>query len=301
MFAVIDVALMILDSNHMDKHVRPYRCSQPSCAKLQGFTYSGGLIQHEKEVHGKHGALKMHRLCPYEGCTRSSKGMGFTRKANLNEHIRRVHQVGAQQQEAHQTSSLRTSSFAEVQSLASPHEKYAPDRMSEADSSKTAATRAVEEKVLWNDEFGSRTPLLEDTTFIASSANSPAQYSELQEDAGFDEYPLAPTTTDEGYQSMNKQEQMDADEEDAQSDADSVRTDNRDSGLPSNVKERLSSHFAQELLDNLQLPKHQLVESIDRICSSMPDLLREYSTFVGSNARSDLQERACIFVRHQRK
>ena len=74
----------------MDKHDRPYRCPHPSCAKLQGFTYSGGLLRHEREVHGKHGGPKAQLMCPYQDCKRHV-GKGFTRKENLNEHLRRVH------------------------------------------------------------------------------------------------------------------------------------------------------------------------------------------------------------------
>ena len=74
----------------MDKHDRPYRCNNADCAKLQGFTYSGGLLRHEREVHGKHGGPKAQLMCPHDDCKRHS-GKGFTRKENLNEHIRRVH------------------------------------------------------------------------------------------------------------------------------------------------------------------------------------------------------------------
>lgn len=74
----------------MDKHDRPYRCSDPACAKLQGFTYSGGLLRHEREVHGKHGGPKSQMMCPFPDCKRHL-GKGFTRKENLNEHVRRVH------------------------------------------------------------------------------------------------------------------------------------------------------------------------------------------------------------------
>lgn len=91
----------------MDKHDRPYRCPQPSCAKLQGFTYSGGLLRHEREVHGKHGGPKEQLRCTVTDCKRHT-GKGFTRKENLNEHLRRVHNITApdasQQQ---QTSHLR--------------------------------------------------------------------------------------------------------------------------------------------------------------------------------------------------
>jgi len=75
----------------MDKHDRPYRCPHQDCSKLQGFTYSGGLLRHEREVHGKHGGPKAQLMCPYEDCKRHS-GKGFTRKENLNEHMRRCHE-----------------------------------------------------------------------------------------------------------------------------------------------------------------------------------------------------------------
>lgn len=83
----------------MDKHDRPYRCPHPSCAKLQGFTYSGGLLRHEREVHGKHGGPKAQLMCPHPDCKRHS-GKGFTRKENLNEHLRRVHPTGGQESQA---------------------------------------------------------------------------------------------------------------------------------------------------------------------------------------------------------
>jgi hypothetical protein len=77
-------------SKHMDKHDRPYKCLVPGCEKLQGFTYSGGLLRHEREVHKMHGGTKKSLFCPFQDCKRSS-GAGFTRKENLAEHVRRVH------------------------------------------------------------------------------------------------------------------------------------------------------------------------------------------------------------------
>lgn len=77
-------------SKHMDKHDRPYKCVFKGCEKLQGFTYSGGLLRHEREVHKMHGGTKKSLFCPFHDCKRSS-GTGFTRKENLAEHIRRVH------------------------------------------------------------------------------------------------------------------------------------------------------------------------------------------------------------------
>jgi len=77
-------------SKHMDKHDRPYKCTVSGCEKLRGFTYSGGLLRHEREVHKMHGGTKKSLFCPFSDCKRSS-GSGFTRKENLAEHIRRVH------------------------------------------------------------------------------------------------------------------------------------------------------------------------------------------------------------------
>ena len=77
-------------SKHMDKHTRPYICREPGCEKIRGFTYSGGLLRHEREVHRQHGGPKAPRFCPFPNCKRST-GQGFSRKENLNEHLRRVH------------------------------------------------------------------------------------------------------------------------------------------------------------------------------------------------------------------
>lgn len=74
----------------MDKHTRPYICSESGCEKIQGFTYSGGLLRHQREVHKQHGGPKAPRMCPHRSCNRST-GTGFSRKENLNEHLRRVH------------------------------------------------------------------------------------------------------------------------------------------------------------------------------------------------------------------
>ena len=74
----------------MDKHERPYRCPAAGCENLPGFTYSGGLLRHEREVHGKHGGPKKTVNCPHPNCKRHT-GKGFSRQENLNEHLRRVH------------------------------------------------------------------------------------------------------------------------------------------------------------------------------------------------------------------
>ncbi|KAI9163020.1 fungal specific transcription factor [Paramyrothecium foliicola] len=77
-------------NKHMDKHERPYRCPADGCENLPGFTYSGGLLRHEREVHGKHGGPKKTVNCPHPNCKRHT-GKGFSRQENLNEHLRRVH------------------------------------------------------------------------------------------------------------------------------------------------------------------------------------------------------------------
>lgn len=74
----------------MDKHDRPYKCMEPGCDKIQGFTYSGGLLRHQREVHKKNATAKQPLMCPYADCNRST-GNGFTRQENLKEHLRRRH------------------------------------------------------------------------------------------------------------------------------------------------------------------------------------------------------------------
>lgn len=77
-------------NKHMDKHERPYKCLAEGCEKLSGFTYSGGLLRHEREVHAKHGGPRNPLNCPHGNCKRHA-GKGFSRLENLNEHLRRVH------------------------------------------------------------------------------------------------------------------------------------------------------------------------------------------------------------------
>jgi len=74
----------------MDKHERPYRCKELGCIKRQGFTYSGGLLRHEREMHRKQSYLEELFFCPHETCKRSS-GKGFARPENLKEHMRHIH------------------------------------------------------------------------------------------------------------------------------------------------------------------------------------------------------------------
>jgi hypothetical protein len=88
------------DNISRDKHDRPYKCPAEGCEKLPGFTYSGGLLRHEREVHNKHGGPRKQLNCPHPNCKRHT-GKGFSRQENLNEHLRRVHtDAGAQDGEA---------------------------------------------------------------------------------------------------------------------------------------------------------------------------------------------------------
>ncbi|KAI0538849.1 hypothetical protein GGR58DRAFT_466962 [Xylaria digitata] len=77
-------------NKHMDKHERPYKCLAAGCENIPGFTYSGGLLRHEREVHRKHGGPKNPLYCPHTGCKRN-KSSSFARLENLNEHLRRCH------------------------------------------------------------------------------------------------------------------------------------------------------------------------------------------------------------------
>ncbi len=77
-------------NKHMDRHERPYKCHEAGCDLNPGFTYSGGLLRHQREVHKMHLSTKEPLFCPFPNCNRSS-GSGFTRRENLEEHKRRRH------------------------------------------------------------------------------------------------------------------------------------------------------------------------------------------------------------------
>lgn len=74
----------------MDTHERIYHCPQPSCSRLKGFTYAGGLKRHQMQIHKTHGAAQFY--CPHAGCGRAEgEGQPFTRKENRADHLRRRH------------------------------------------------------------------------------------------------------------------------------------------------------------------------------------------------------------------
>ncbi|KAF7513369.1 hypothetical protein GJ744_009790 [Endocarpon pusillum] len=77
-------------NKHMNKHDRPYKCLEPGCDKVQGFSYSGGLLRHQWEVHKKNNSIRRKLYCPVSNCNRSSH-QPFARQENLKEHMRRWH------------------------------------------------------------------------------------------------------------------------------------------------------------------------------------------------------------------
>lgn len=93
----------------MDKHNRPYVCDEAGCEKIQGFTYSGGLLRHQREVHRQHGGPKASCMCPHRDCKRST-GTGFSRKENLSEHLRRVHRGVGDERDPPQVAATTTGS-----------------------------------------------------------------------------------------------------------------------------------------------------------------------------------------------
>jgi hypothetical protein len=76
----------------MDKHDRPYRCPQPECFNLNGFTYSAGLLRHEREVHARNGGPKGVLRCPVDDCKRHV-GKAFSRMNGLVKHLGAVHGI----------------------------------------------------------------------------------------------------------------------------------------------------------------------------------------------------------------
>ena len=75
---------------HMNRHGRPYKCREVGCELSPRFTYSGGLLRHQREVHKIHLSTKQPLFCLFPSCSRNSR-TGFTRKENLEEHKRRRH------------------------------------------------------------------------------------------------------------------------------------------------------------------------------------------------------------------
>jgi hypothetical protein len=87
---------------HKDKHDRPFKCDVAGCTHSTGFSSKGILDRHKRTIHKllppDKSSTKLSTLvlyyCPEPSCHRSissSPSNPFTRKDNLNEHIRRKH------------------------------------------------------------------------------------------------------------------------------------------------------------------------------------------------------------------
>lgn len=68
---------------HMDKHTRPYICTNLACNSIN-FGDKAGLLRHQRERHGV-----ANHFCSIPLCTRNRRG--FARKRNLDSHIASRH------------------------------------------------------------------------------------------------------------------------------------------------------------------------------------------------------------------
>ena len=127
----------VLHSKHMDRHDRPYRCRQPECTELEGFTYSGALLRHQRQVHGRLSGPKDQLWCTVSTCKRHS-GRGFTRKENLDEHLRRVHGIttaGGVTSTGHQDSRPSTNKTSSISNVDAEREiKHVIERQDARDN-----------------------------------------------------------------------------------------------------------------------------------------------------------------------
>ena len=115
----------------------------------------------------------------------------------------------------------------------------------------------------------------------------------------------APQTTatipDSGYSSMAKENGAHAEMEvEDFSDSMSICTDNQESTLDTETKDRLASAFVDHLLESLQTTT-DMKGQLPRIVPLLPTLLRDYAIAVRGHAHSGVQQGAAIFVRHQRR
>ncbi|KAJ9605485.1 hypothetical protein H2200_010142 [Cladophialophora chaetospira] len=81
-------------NKYVDSHLRPYRCKftdRPECEDLR-FSSNACLLRHEREAHGEHTHGMNPYLCKFPDCERAREGMGFPRRWNQRDHMKRVHQ-----------------------------------------------------------------------------------------------------------------------------------------------------------------------------------------------------------------
>ena len=81
-------------NKYVDSHLRPYRCKfsdKSECEELR-FSSNACLLRHEREAHGEHSHGVNPYLCIFKDCERARPGMGFPRRWNQRDHMKRVHQ-----------------------------------------------------------------------------------------------------------------------------------------------------------------------------------------------------------------
>ncbi|KAL9111822.1 MAG: hypothetical protein Q9227_003881 [Pyrenula ochraceoflavens] len=86
----------------------PYRCKDEKCAQLE-FSSNACLFRHEREAHGMHGHGDNPHSCIFPDCDRSKPGQGFPRRWNLWDHMKRVHDYNAAEEEKKTAAPKQTS------------------------------------------------------------------------------------------------------------------------------------------------------------------------------------------------
>jgi len=75
-------------NTHLKKHTLPFKCSDCDAS----FRYKKDLSRHCASKHQSEGSVAK-LFCPYDGCKYGIElGQGFTRKDNLNRHIKSRHE-----------------------------------------------------------------------------------------------------------------------------------------------------------------------------------------------------------------
>lgn len=74
---------------HADKHNKPHRCEEPSCARVEGFSSRNDLDRHQKSVH-KIRSGKEYR-CTLDKCHEIFKL--WPRSDNFRAHLKSVHKA----------------------------------------------------------------------------------------------------------------------------------------------------------------------------------------------------------------
>lgn len=68
----LDVQVSCERNKRMDKHERPYKCRGTGCELNPSFTFLGGLLRHQREVHKMHLSTKQALFCLFLDYNRNS-------------------------------------------------------------------------------------------------------------------------------------------------------------------------------------------------------------------------------------